>query len=241
MNSDPLFSFLSGDSDSILDQLHRRRSAYKKYTRFPEILLPTPDHIATGVSDVLQKRKSIREYSDEPLSQKYISNILFWSAGLLEKRGDNQLSRRAHPSGGALYPIELYPIILRGENIPRGVYHYNIEKHTLEHILTANLDDAVLTFDEYGSYADIIAQSGMTIILSFMKNRSMGKYKEFAYKLAFLEGGHIGQNLCMLSSALSLGSCSFALRKGFSLNEAIGLDGVHEAAFYAVSVGCKKR
>lgn len=236
MKKDPLFVFLSGDSDSISDKIYRRTSAFKNYKRFPTVMLPAPEDVTMNISDALRRRRTIREYRDTPLSQKHISNILFWSAGLFEKGDEKQW--RAHPSGGALFPIELYPIILRGENISRGVYHYNIEKHTLEHITTADVDTTVRGF---GRYSEIIAQSGMAVVLSFVKKRSMGKYKEFAYKLAFLEGGHIGQNLSMLSSAYDLGSCNFGMRKIYApLNEAIGLDGINETTFYAISIGHKK-
>ncbi|MGM9955219.1 MAG: NADH oxidase, partial [Peribacillus sp.] len=51
-----------------------------------------------------------------------------------------QSFRRFAPSGGALYPNELY-IYLKIEELPAGVYHYDVAHHRLVLVREGNFDD----------------------------------------------------------------------------------------------------
>lgn len=53
-----------------------------------------------------------------------------------------QSHRRFVPSGGALYPNELY-IYLKLENVPAGVYHYDVAHHRLVLLREGNFDSYI--------------------------------------------------------------------------------------------------
>ena len=237
MKIDPLLNYLEKNRISISQEVYKGDSLFKEYTRFPQITLPKPLPLPISFQDVLCKRKSMREYSKKHLTREQIGTLLFWSAGLF-KNGDIQyvsdISERPHPSGGAKYPLELYLLILNGEGLERGVYHYNINKHTLEHLYTVDFEAITSCFEENDFFS---LQSGMVILFSFIKTRNMGKYGALSYKLSFMEGGCIAQNIYLLSSALELGCCGMGMSTVPNFNEALHLDGINESIFYGCAVG----
>ncbi|MEC0245904.1 SagB family peptide dehydrogenase [Paenibacillus chitinolyticus] len=121
------------------------------------------------------------------LSQSVLaSNSMVQTMGLL------QLYRRFAPSGGALYPNELY-VYLKIEDLPAGVYHYDAAHHRL--VLLREGD-----FDSYlagatGNRYDASACFG-TVFISTMFWKNFFKYHNFSYRLQGLDAGAlIGQLL----------------------------------------------
>ncbi|MCX8128458.1 MAG: SagB/ThcOx family dehydrogenase, partial [Synergistetes bacterium] len=93
-----------------------------EYIKLPE---PSSDG-KQSLEPPLKERRSIREYSGEPLTLKELSQFLWAGQGITDPRGF-----RTAPSAGALYPLELFVVIGRVEGIEEGVYRYIPEKHAL--------------------------------------------------------------------------------------------------------------
>ena len=69
-----------------------------------QVQLPRPT--ITGersLEDVIASRRSVREFSDESLTDAEISQLLWAAQGVTDGKG-----LRAAPSAGALYPLEIY-------------------------------------------------------------------------------------------------------------------------------------
>ena len=109
-----------------------------------------------------------------------------------EKGEYMQSLRRFAPSGGALYPNELY-IYLKIEGLPVGVYHYDVAHHRLALLREGNFDDYL--DQALGSRCDMSACFG-TIFVSTMFWKNFFKYHDFSYRLQGLDAGVlIGQLL----------------------------------------------
>ncbi|MCL6626765.1 MAG: SagB family peptide dehydrogenase, partial [Alicyclobacillus shizuokensis] len=138
--------------------------------------------------------------------------------------------RRFVPSGGALYPSELYTYLkIRG--LPQGVYHYDAAHHRL--VLLREGD-----FDSYleralGRGCDLSACLG-ALLVSTMYWKNFYKYSNFAARLQGLDAG------VLLGQALSV-----AERFGFTcavhyqfldlaVNHLLGLDWREETVFAVV-------
>lgn len=80
------------------------------------------------LEEAIQRRRSIRDYSGKPLTMKQLSLLLHSAYGITEPSGP----LRASPSAGALYPLELYPVVNRVEGLVSGVYHYRPKDHSLD-------------------------------------------------------------------------------------------------------------
>ncbi|MEE9191021.1 MAG: SagB/ThcOx family dehydrogenase, partial [Candidatus Aerophobetes bacterium] len=99
------------------------------------IKLPPP--IVKGkisLEEALKKRRSERDFQDRALTLKQVSQILWAAQGITEERG----FKRAAPSAGALYPLELYLVVKKVEELEAGVYHYHPTNHTLDLMLRGN-------------------------------------------------------------------------------------------------------
>lgn len=103
-----------------------------------------------------------------------------------------QSLRRFVPSGGALYPNELY-LYLKLKDLPHGIYHYTVPHHSIALLREGNYD-AYLA-DSLGQIGDLSGCFGVLFISTvFWKN--FYKYHNFSYRLQGLDAGVlIGQTL----------------------------------------------
>ena len=72
------------------------------------------------------ERRSIREYTDLPLTLEDVSQLLWAGQGITADWGG-----RTAPSAGALYPLEVYLVAGNVKNLSAGVYKYKPEGHEL--------------------------------------------------------------------------------------------------------------
>ena len=103
-----------------------------------------------------------------------------------------QSFRRFPPSGGALYPNELY-VYLKVEDLPVGVYHYDVAHHQLVLLREGNYDSYIekALGNRYN-----LADSFATIMVSTVFWKNFFKYHYFSYRLQGLDTGVlIGQLL----------------------------------------------
>ncbi|MFC4077073.1 SagB family peptide dehydrogenase [Salinithrix halophila] len=100
--------------------------------------------------------------------------------------------RRFVPSGGALYPNELY-VYLKIEDLPHGIYHYDGAHHRLVLIRKGNFDSYLTR--TLGNRCDVSACFALAFV-SVMFWKNFFKYKYLAYRLQGLDTGVlIGQLL----------------------------------------------
>ncbi|CAM4291212.1 NADH oxidase [Bacillus manliponensis] len=103
-----------------------------------------------------------------------------------------QSYRRFVPSGGGLYPNELY-VYLNIEDVPTGIYHYDVAHHRLVLLRGGNFDSYVTRLA--GNQYDI-SSCFATIFVSVMFWKNFFKYHNFSYRLQGLDTGVlIGQLL----------------------------------------------
>ncbi|MEJ2739276.1 MAG: nitroreductase family protein, partial [Dehalococcoidia bacterium] len=66
--------------------------------------LPEPEYDGEfSVEQSLLKRRSVRDYTGEPVTIENVSQLLWAVQGITDSRG-----RRTAPSAGATYPLEVY-------------------------------------------------------------------------------------------------------------------------------------
>ena len=234
---DPFFKYFSSGRNIPSRLFYGAADAPpKSYNRFLQITLPAPLSLPVSLEKVLHDRFSPQRFISRPLSAEHLGTILGRAVGNIHdsflQSGER---RRPHPSGGATYPIEVYPFIVaqRGDIVP-GLYHYNPASHALE-LLPADAPERVSMY--FAHHTDIAESAGALFILSFLKSRSMHKYGSFSYKLGLIEGGHIGQNIYLIATALGLGCRALGGGDVEKLNDALRLDGVNETVFYTLAVG----
>jgi SagB-type dehydrogenase family enzyme len=206
---------------------------YKSYPSSKTIQLPNNlRESKISFSDVLQKRRSTRTFSDEPLSKVDLAFLLWASTGI--QRIEHNCAFRTAPSAGALYPIETYLAVNNVEDLDQGIYHYNIKNHLLEEIKLGNFGEplAHAALDQ-----DMCADSAVIFIWTAVFQRSIWKYSQRAYRYVYLDAGHIAQNLALAATSINCGSCHIGAFFDDEINSIIAIDGKEESTICLSVVG----
>jgi SagB-type dehydrogenase family enzyme len=206
---------------------------YKHYPGAPLIHLDHGD-VGAGMSasEAMLKRRSVRSFSDHPMSAAQLSHLLRLASGISSDKFGN--ARRTAPSSGALYPVELYPVIHNVEGFERGVYHYAYLDHAVELIRAGDFRQRIV---EQALMQDFLGQTGAVIFLTQILQRMRPKYQDRSYRYGLVEIGHIGQNLYLAATSMGLGACGVGAFMDDDINDMLGVDGTEEAAIYLVAVG----
>ncbi len=167
------------------------------------IELPEPNiNKKTGgslpVTKALRQRRSIRQYKDLPLDLEELGQILWAAQGITHKQGF-----RTAPSAGALYPLEIYPVVEKIEGIPAGVYHYLPHKNKIKKIKAGKLLDQ-LSRAALGQ--PWVKTAPVTLVVGAVYKRTTQKYSEHGRRYVHIETGHAAQNVYLQAEALGLGT-----------------------------------
>jgi SagB-type dehydrogenase family enzyme len=183
-----------------------------------------------NLEEAILKRRSVREYSPQPLTLEKLARLLFYAIGVT----GSQDYQRAAPTAGGLTPIEIYPVINYIEGLERGLYHYDALRHRL-HVLRR--EDLRREIAKACLQQDFLSDAAVVLVLSAVHRRTAWKYGERAYRYIMLDAGHAAQNIQLEATALGLGSCPIGAFFDTELNRLLGLAAEEEFAVLAVSVG----
>lgn len=186
----------------------------------PRIHLPSPSQKGSiSLEEAIAQRRSIRDFTAEPISQSQLSQILWATQGIT----DIPLRLRAVPSAGATYPLEIFVVCGRNgiEQISEGIYHYNIFHHslTLHHEGDVRLDLARAASDE-----EMIYQAPVDIIICALYERTTLHYGSRGERYVHIEVGHAGQNIYLQATALGLATVAIGAFYDEQVREVLRLD-----------------
>ena len=197
------------------------------------VSLARPDHLPQAeLWAVLRSRRSRREFAADPLSQEMLF-LLLWAAQGVTEPGTWPL--RAAPSAGALYPVETYVCTPRVHGLAAGLYHWELPDERLA--LVAAKADVAAAACRAGLDQEMIAAAPVTFIWSAVWGRAAQKYGDRALRYAYLDAGHLAENLHLAAAALGLGACMIGAFLDDEMNTLVGVDGQEESVIYAACVG----
>jgi SagB-type dehydrogenase family enzyme len=219
-----LQSLLELHTNPALQQTVARAS----YTRdhLPGVDLPPLALGRVGLRDALVARRSRTEETPGPLSRAALGSLV----GAAYRAADG---RRPVPSGGALYPLELYVVALHVGGVDAGVHHYNPYLHRLESLGPVDRADVARTLVE----PELVDGAAALIVLTAMFWRSRFKYGLRGYRFALLEAGHVMQNAVLAAAALGVAARPLGGYYDRLLDALVGADSLDEASVYALLLG----
>jgi SagB-type dehydrogenase family enzyme len=211
------------------------RRAVRRRTGLPAVPLPGAEPVSGSLDTLVAARRSTREYAATPLRLSQLSTLLRGSYGVTGADGPQPF--RAVPSGGALYPLELYLAAQRVESLEPALYHFDPLRAALERIRPLGDDElAGLT-----PYDELLVPSAAVAMITAVFWRSRFKYGSRAYRFALLEAGHLAQNFLLAATALELTTCPVGGFFDRRVDALLGVDGLYEAALYLLPVGASAR
>ncbi len=238
---------------------------YKEYPNCEEILLckgwPPSD---LSFEDIVINRRSTRLFSGESITLEQLSKLLYFTYGItfsfkaFGQHGgffhapdytigpkaidtlneyDGYQSFRAAASGGALYPLEIYLCVNAVDNLEKGLYHYNVRKHSLEKLRKGDLNReySELVFNE-----DWQSDASVHFIFTAIMDRTRFKYLERGYRFINIDLGHAVENLYLTATACGLGCVAIGGFFDNEVNDFLGIDGQNETTMLLANIGRHK-
>jgi SagB-type dehydrogenase family enzyme len=217
------------------------------------IALPKPISIQMKMGEAMGKRRSHRQFTDVPIDQKILSTLLYAAGGITGKgvvaiedddgEASLDISFRSTPSGGGLYPNELYIFSKHVEGLPENsTYRYLPKSHSLEPV--ANDGEQVDRLNQaFASSEDQISvsQAAAIIYIVGLPWRSMRKYGARGMRFLFMEAGYMSQNFHLAALGLGCASCDVGAIYDNDVHAAFGFDGCFQALTHTLIVGMPAR
>ncbi len=197
-----------------------------------KIGLPEPRYDGdVSLEESLVKRRSVRDYSGEPLALEEVSQLLWAAQGTTADWG-----ARTAPSAGALYPLEVYVIVGDVRNLAAGVYRYDPKGH--EMVITAAGDiRAQLASAALGQMS--VKDAAIDLVFTAVYQRTTGKYGDRGVRYVHIEAGHAAQNVCLQATALGLGAVTIGAFHDEEVSRLLNLPG-DEEPLYIIPVGKRR-
>jgi SagB-type dehydrogenase family enzyme len=203
-----------------------------KAAAYKTLLLPTPKTSSRfSLERALFVRRSIREYTREPLTLFELSQLLWSCQGITSPEGF-----RTTPSAGAVFPLEIYAVVSRVEGLAAGVYHYlpGQAEHRIELVRCGSFGKRLF---ELSTQQDFIKRVAMNLVIATVTSRMEKQYGEAAVRFVLMEMGHAAQNVHLQAEALGLGSVAVGYLQEATVREVLGIEA---EPLYMVSIGRRK-
>jgi len=207
----------------------------------PVIDLPSPAGFIppdNRLRQLIDQRRSVRRYSNDPLSLGELSYLLWCTQGVQGmKDAEATATFRTVPSAGARHAFETLLLINNVDGQEPGLYRFL----ALDHKLT-KLDGAPDLADQLVDAAfnqRMIKNAAVTFFWVAVAKRMTWRYDVRGYRFLFLDAGHVGQNLYLAAESIGAGTCAIAAYDDNKTNRTLGLDGEEQFVIYISPVGKK--
>ena len=196
------------------------------------IFLPKPNISGrVTVEQTIKNRRSIREYSQEPIELADLSQLLWAAQGVTCEGG-----YRSAPSAGATYPLETYVAVFNVENLENGIYKYGCIDHSVGSFKSGDFAGELC---EACFNQPCVKNATACIIFTAVESRTTKKYGPKANVYVAMEAGHAAQNVYLQAAALELGVVAVGGFDSNKLAKVLGLSG-EEKPLYLLAVGKPK-
>lgn len=231
------FSEERGFVDSILSGV--QPPLFKRYPDAAVLPLPRtlPSDKETFLS-VLARRRTIREFTGEPVSVAALAqlcHLAFAPQEFIDAGPFGILPMKHYANAGARSELEVYVNVGAVKNLDQGLYHYNAVEHSLEYLRSVLTREDIyhLTYKQ-----PMCSEAAVVFFITARVDRVGHKYRNpRALRAIYLDTGHLGQTFAMVATMLGLGPWQTAAFRDTEVERCVGIDGVAETVMYCLGVG----
>lgn len=223
---------------------YRNSLNFKFYPEHERVPLPLPRSPTVTLNEALKHRRSDRTFGGAPMTLADLADVLVPSLARARSRteagtSDNRMRFGPYPSGGAVYPVEHYLLLLRVAGLERSIAYFDPRNACLT-ILQREvpLERIEVAFTTVPGW---LARCCFIVIQSVVSERSTVKYGPRGYRLALLEAGCAMQNILLACSAWRFAAVPWAGFLDDRLGALLGLELFDESVLAAAVVGRRSR
>ncbi len=200
------------------------KSGEEQGTAAERVILPPPARAGhMSLEEALARRRSVREFSGKPLSDRELSQLLWAAQGITHPDGF-----RTVPSAGALYPLEIYVATAT------GCFHYDPQPHRLHRSTDRDLRPALY---RAAQAQEPVREAPAVFVVAAVYERTAKKYGEArSPRYVHLEAGHAAQNLLLEAVALDLGGVPIGAFHDAEIQKVLSLP-AEQRPLYLIPIG----
>lgn len=166
----------------------------------PVVHQALPEVKETPLLKLLKARRSVRKFTQQPISFATLASTLFAAHGVTSDKD----GLRTAPSAGKLHPTILYVIAYRVTGLATGVYQYVPASNTLIKVSNA---PSVSKLNKMIYRQQWVADAAAILILTADTMQTAKKFgNDNALKYVAIEIGAIAQNIYLSAAAEKLGT-----------------------------------
>lgn len=207
------------------------------YEGHDEVALPRGmPSLDPRLRDAIAGRVTAREIAPAAMSLAQLATVLEAGYGVTRSNADGAFPRpfRTVPSGGALYPLELYVHTSHVDGLTAGLHHFDPRAHALRLLQRG---DCARQISEALVQPQLAVSVSALVFVTAIFERSVFKYGNRGYRFLLLEAGHVAQNINLVAAALGLGCVNIGGFFDRDVDRFLGLDGVCHSTLYLVGIG----
>jgi SagB-type dehydrogenase family enzyme len=222
-----------GSSEHTIEENNQKHTPMEHQ----EIQLPPSSYSGEmSVEEALLTRRSIRNFTNKPLTLQQVSQLLWATYGVTMVSSSGREYKTA-PSAGATYPLEIYLMAGNVEGLSPGLYGYSPGKNTLKIEQKGDLRKA--TTDACLGQR-MITEAPVSIVFSAVYERTTARYgKRGEDRYVCMDLGHAAQNTYLQATAMGLGTCAVGAFEDDQLLKVLKLPD-NEKVLYLMPVGYPK-
>lgn len=185
------------------------RPELERRGRGERIRLPEPRNVPqASLWTALSTRKSTRSFSRRSLTLGELSSLLHFAA-----RATGPRRHRAYPSGGGLYPLEVY-LLWPPRTLPQleaGLYRYEPVGHALQRCARWDERGGELLRRARGATGGTLSGKWVLVGITARLERVANRYERLAYSLVSKEVGCVLEAFYLVAAGLNLGVCALGV------------------------------
>jgi len=202
------------------------------------IELPYPVKASVlSIEEALLARRSIREYSSEPVKLRDLALILWATYGV----SDPVEGLKTTPSAGATYPLKVYVVVGarrvvsdEGVFLEEGIYYYNQEEHSLVLLRSGDYRGELMKAALMQEY---VGEAPVSIVITAVYERTTSTYgKRGELRYVPMEAGHASQNTYLMATALGYGTVAVGAFRDKDVSRILGINS-DETPLYIMPIG----
>lgn len=227
-------------NDAVVEEMNNMHEVLP-YNYVSAIKLPdTFADFTKDFKETVLSRKTARKVEPCTISLGQLRTLLHFAYGETRSNADGgyySRSFRTVPSGGALYPLEIY-FFSNGyiESLPAGLYHYSPSTNSVELIRTGDFREQI-RHGLVGFQSNLADDLSMFIFVAAFFNRSIFKYKDKGYRFVLLEAGHVAQNIGLTANAMGFGHINMGGYHDRTIDAFLDFDGINQSTVYINGIG----
>ncbi len=212
---------------------------YKQYST-ESIKLPDAKLEFVSSGKVLINRRTTRKFGTKPVSLEDLSTILFYATQPVKSIREyvKKLSED-HPNLLVLSsytPYEIYFFASNVEGLEKGLYHYNIKKHSVSLLKKGDYQDKMKKI----AIGQGVDSCGVIFMISSIYERYMWRYRNSrAFRNLLIEASSLAQRIIISAEATGLKNFLTPAIRDSLADELFGLDGTKESMTYLIAIGSR--